>query len=170
MWNANRVFGFAHRGVARERSWSRRETTESEGSFYKSSDPLSDAAATCDPTNHRTDEGDGAFLRGTIVAPGFNTAAVAARSNNIEEGTMMESDEFTKSIEEYTAAIPSSAYLGLGMGAIALSLFLQAGGRGKWGNFVAQWVPTILIVGLYNKLVKVAGHDRNTGSAKAIGR
>jgi hypothetical protein len=34
------------------------------------------------------------------------------------------------------------------------------GGRGKWGNFIAQWVPTWLVIGLYNKLVKLEGHDR----------
>jgi hypothetical protein len=28
------------------------------------------------------------------------------------------------------------------------------------GNFIAQWVPTWLIIGLYNKLVKVEGHDQ----------
>jgi hypothetical protein len=28
------------------------------------------------------------------------------------------------------------------------------------GNFIAQWVPTWLIIGLYNKLVKLEGHDR----------
>jgi hypothetical protein len=69
-------------------------------------------------------------------------------------------DEVTKSIERYTAAIPSSAFLGVAVGAMALSLLFQLGGRGKWGNFVAQWVPTWLIVGLYNKLVKLEGHDR----------
>ena len=30
----------------------------------------------------------------------------------------------------------------------------------KWGNFVAQWVPTCLIIGLYNKVVKQEGHDQ----------
>jgi len=79
-------------------------------------------------------------------------------------------DTFTKSVEEYTAALPSSAYLGLAMGAAALSFMLQTSGRGKWGNFVAQWVPTILIMGLYNKLVKVAGHDRESGSTRTMGR
>jgi hypothetical protein len=34
------------------------------------------------------------------------------------------------------------------------------GGRGKWGNFIAQWVPTVLTLGVYNKLVKFEGHDR----------
>jgi hypothetical protein len=43
---------------------------------------------------------------------------------------------------------------------MGLSLALQLAGRGKWGNFVAQWVPTWLIIGLYNKIVKVQGHDQ----------
>jgi len=69
-------------------------------------------------------------------------------------------DQFTKSVEESTAAIPSSAYLGIAVGAMALSLICQMTGRGKWGNFIAQWVPTWLIIGVYNKLVKLEGHDQ----------
>lgn len=68
-------------------------------------------------------------------------------------------DSISKAVEEYTAAVPSSAYLGIAVGAVALSLALQLGGRGKWGNFIAQWVPTCLIIGVYNKLVKLEGHD-----------
>ena len=69
-------------------------------------------------------------------------------------------DQFTKTVEEYTSAVPSSAYLGVAVGAMALSLFFQVTGQGKWGNFIAQWVPTWLIIGLYNKLVKIEGHDQ----------
>ena len=69
-------------------------------------------------------------------------------------------DQFTKSIETYTAAVSSSAYLAVAIGAMGLSLACQVAGRGKWGNFVAQWVPTWLIIGLYNKLIKLEGHDR----------
>ena len=69
-------------------------------------------------------------------------------------------DEFTKSIERYTAAVPSSAFLGVAIGAMALSLLFQLGGRGKWGNFIAQWAPTWLILGMYNKMVKQQRHDR----------
>jgi hypothetical protein len=43
---------------------------------------------------------------------------------------------------------------------MGLSLLGQLGGRGKWGNFIAQWVPTILIMAVYNKLVKLEGHDK----------
>jgi hypothetical protein len=64
-------------------------------------------------------------------------------------------DQFTKNIEKYTAAIPSTGYLAVAIGAMALSLACQVTGRGKWGNFIGQWVPTWLIIGLYNKLVKL---------------
>ena len=70
-------------------------------------------------------------------------------------------DPFTKAIEDITAQIPSSAYLGIALGAMGLSLVCQATGRGKWGNFIAQWVPTWLIIGVYNKLVKLEGHDQH---------
>jgi hypothetical protein len=69
--------------------------------------------------------------------------------------------ELTRRIEEYTAGIPSSAYLAIAVGAMMASLAFQVAGRGKWGNFIAQWVPTWLILGLYNKVVKLEGHDRS---------
>ena len=70
-------------------------------------------------------------------------------------------DQFTKTVEAYTSTVPSSAYLGVAIGAMAVSLVCQLTGRGKWGNFIAQWVPTWLILGLYNKLVKLEGHDQS---------
>ena len=69
-------------------------------------------------------------------------------------------DQFTRAIESYTAAVPSSGYLAFAIGAMGLSLVCQVAGTGKWGNFIAQWVPTWLIIGLYSKLVKLEGHDR----------
>jgi hypothetical protein len=77
------------------------------------------------------------------------------------QGPSQTEDEFTKTIEKYTAAIPSTGYLAVAIGAIGLSLACQVTGRGKWGNFIAQWVPTWLIIGVYNKLVKLEGHDRD---------
>jgi len=43
---------------------------------------------------------------------------------------------------------------------MAGSLVLTFLGKQKLANFVAQWAPTLLIFGLYNKIVKVAGHDQ----------
>lgn len=75
------------------------------------------------------------------------------------DGDYRTEDRFTKTVEEYTAAIPSSAYLGVAVAAMAASFALQVVGQGKWGNFIAQWVPTWLVIGLYNKMVKLEGHD-----------
>ena len=79
-------------------------------------------------------------------------------------------DQVTKAIEAYTAAVPSAAYLAVAIGAMSLSLALQLAGRGKWGNFIAQWVPTCLSVGIYNKLVKLEGRDRPDGAANRRSR
>lgn len=68
-------------------------------------------------------------------------------------------DQFTKTIETYTAAVSSSGYLAIATGAFGISLACQLAGTGKWGNFIAQWAPTWLLIGLYNKLVKLEGDD-----------
>jgi hypothetical protein len=85
----------------------------------------------------------------------------------------MTEDTVTKTIEHYTSAIPSGLFLGVALGAIGASLIAQSAGRGKWGNFIAQWVPTLLILGLYNKLVKLEGHDQQdrgeAGRSEAFG-
>jgi hypothetical protein len=75
------------------------------------------------------------------------------------DGSNQTEDQLSKTLEKYTAAIPSSGYLAVAVGAMAASLALQLVGRGKWGNFIAQWVPTWLVIGLYNKIVKLEGHD-----------
>lgn len=64
-----------------------------------------------------------------------------------------------KGIEQQTAKIPSDVFLWSALGAVGLSLALELGKKKQSGNFVAQWVPTILIMGLYNKLVKTHGSD-----------
>lgn len=69
--------------------------------------------------------------------------------------------QFTKAIEEQTSKIPSAAYLAVAGGAIALSLGLFATQERKSiANFVGMWAPTFLLLGLYNKLVKLEGSDR----------
>lgn len=69
---------------------------------------------------------------------------------------------FTKTIEEQTERIPSIAFLTLGIGAVAAALTLKAMGQDNTANFVGMWAPTILIIGIYNKLVKVEGSERRS--------
>ena len=65
----------------------------------------------------------------------------------------------TKTIEHYTSQVPSGTYLSLAVGAIGLSAMLHLAGRKNDSQFVGHWVPTILLLGLYNKLVKLEGSD-----------
>jgi hypothetical protein len=90
------------------------------------------------------------------------SSAIEEKGGPMEQsnGPNRTEDQFTKTIEDYTAAIPSSTYLAVAVGAMGLSLMCQVAGQGKWGNFIAQWVPTWLIIGVYNKLVKLEGHDQ----------
>ena len=67
--------------------------------------------------------------------------------------------EFTKKIENQTAKLPSDAFLFTAIGAMALSLTLKCIGRKDDATFVGQWVAPILILGVYNKLVKQSGND-----------
>ncbi len=64
-----------------------------------------------------------------------------------------------RTIEQQTAKLPSDTFLWTALGSIALSLTLQIMGEEKKANFVGHWAPTILILGLYNKLVKLQGSD-----------
>ena len=67
------------------------------------------------------------------------------------EGTL------ARSIEQQTAKLPSDTYLWAAFGSIGLSLVLEMAGKKHAANFVGHWAPTFLILGLYNKIVKVAG-------------
>ena len=62
-------------------------------------------------------------------------------------------------IEEQTAKLPSDTFLWAALGSIGVALVLLMAGKRETANFVGQWAPTLLILGLYNKLVKVAGSD-----------
>jgi hypothetical protein len=65
-----------------------------------------------------------------------------------------------KAIEKQTAKLPSDTFLWIAVGAMATSATLQAMGNRHASVFVGQWAPTLLILGLYNKLVKQLGSDR----------
>ncbi len=64
-----------------------------------------------------------------------------------------------KTIEEQTAKLPSDLFLWAALGSIALSLGFKLAGKDDKALFVGQWPPTFLILGLYNKLVKLEGSD-----------
>jgi hypothetical protein len=62
-------------------------------------------------------------------------------------------------IEQQTAKLPSDTFLWMAGASIATSLTLKMVGRDHEALFVGQWAPTFLILGLYNKIVKLLGSD-----------
>ena len=71
----------------------------------------------------------------------------------------VEEDQFTAAIEKSTSRIPTSAYLVLALGAMAVSAGLQAWNKKHESLFIGQWAAPFLLLGIYNKLVKQHGSD-----------
>ena len=72
-----------------------------------------------------------------------------------------------KAIEQQTAKLPSDLFLWAAIGSIAASAALHLTGNKNGSVFVGQWAPTLLILGLYNKLVKQRGSDHTDTRAQA---
>ena len=85
----------------------------------------------------------GESLRGLV--PGSEKAAEVKR--------------MAKEIEKRTAQIPSDVFLWAAGASVVGSAVLHFMNRKETSNFVGQWAPTLLILGVYNKLVKQRGHD-----------
>jgi hypothetical protein len=106
---------------------------------------------------------------GTLLAKSFRTASRLTRGGREGDHRMSVSaldreqhreGTVARGIEQQTAKIPSDLFLWGAFGAIAASATLQFMGNRQVSTFVGQWAPTILILGLYNKMVKQLGSDR----------
>jgi hypothetical protein len=65
-----------------------------------------------------------------------------------------------RSIEQQTAKLPSDLFLWAAFGSIAGSLAFNMSKKAHAALFVGQWAPTFLLLGIYNKLVKLHGSER----------
>ncbi|WP_026839273.1 hypothetical protein [Gillisia sp. JM1] len=69
--------------------------------------------------------------------------------------------EATKQIEKQTSKIPSGVFLAAAIASMGGSLTLKLMDRSKTALFVGQWAAPFLLLGIYNKLVKLEGHDKS---------
>ena len=65
-----------------------------------------------------------------------------------------------KAIEKQTAKLPSDLFLWAALASIGASAVLKIMGRNSNSLFIGEWAPSFLLFGIYNKLVKVEGHDQ----------
>ncbi len=85
-------------------------------------------------------------------------------NDNRRSTTPVREGSTTKAIEHQTVKIPSSYFLAAAGGAVALSLGIALMSEKKgWANFVGNWVPSLLLLGVYNKIVKTHGSDKTEG-------
>lgn len=80
-----------------------------------------------------------------------------------QQGSQMQSHTegtVARSIEQQTAKMPSDVFLWAALGSIGASALLQVMGKKKASIFVGEWVSPFLLLGVYNKIVKVAGSDK----------
>lgn len=63
----------------------------------------------------------------------------------------------TRLLEQQAAKIPSDVFLFGGLGAMITSLGLELADHPRASRFVGMWAPTLLIMGVYNKIVKLGG-------------
>ena len=83
----------------------------------------------------------------------FEDTDLANDTSRHGEGTL------AKMIEDHTARLPSDIFLWAAVGSMVGSAILQAKGERHKSLFIGQWAPTFLILGLYNKLVKLEGSE-----------
>jgi hypothetical protein len=88
------------------------------------------------------------------MSTAYQTAPSADEATQQTEGTV------ARTIEQQTAKLPSDLFLWAAAGSIGVSLLLQLTGNKEKSHFVGQWVAPFLLLGVYNKIVKVAGSDR----------
>lgn len=75
-----------------------------------------------------------------------------------------------KAIEKHTSKMPSDWFLTAALATIGVSLAMQLSGNKHKSLFLGEWVPTILLLGVYNKIVKVSGSDRfDHGNDRSFG-
>lgn len=64
-----------------------------------------------------------------------------------------------KAIEEQTTKLPSDLFLWAAAGSIGASLASRLIGKPHTSLFFGQWAAPFLLLGLYNKLVKLEGSE-----------
>ncbi|NQD71708.1 hypothetical protein HP439_13340 [Sphingobacterium shayense] len=69
--------------------------------------------------------------------------------------------KLTEKIESQTAKVPSLFFLKAAVALMGISAALKCCNwkDDKDALFIGQWVAPFLLLGIYNKIVKTAGHD-----------
>ena len=90
----------------------------------------------------------------------MNRMSMGGIADGQSESQQHSEGPIAKAIEQQTAKLPSDTFLFAAGAAIVGSMCLKFCGRPHDALFVGQWVAPFLLLGVYNKIVKVSGSDR----------
>ena len=128
-----------------ENRQSQTHATGSGGGFHAGSSGETRGSSTGDRT------GNGGVLN--EVLDSVTNLPATARPEERTEGSV------ARMIEAQTSKLPSDTFLWAAVGAMATSAVCELTGLKDKSRFFGQWVAPLLLFGVYNKLVKVHGHD-----------
>jgi hypothetical protein len=78
--------------------------------------------------------------------------------HRVRRGEIRE-DQVTSWLEKQTAQVPSSTWLAAALASMVASLGFRAARKEHAALFVGQWAAPLLLIGIYNKMVKQHGSD-----------
>ncbi len=93
----------------------------------------------------------------SATAPKITDTQTTATGSKMEQHT---EGAVARTLEQQTTKLPSDVFLWAALGSMGVSAVLQMTGKQKASLFVGQWASPFLLLGVYNKIVKVAKSDR----------
>lgn len=106
------------------------------------------------------------------MATNVKDVAAEVKRKAANYNPMRKEGPIAKAIEEQTSKLPSDTFLWAAIGSMTASLTLKLFKQDHLALFIGQWAPSFLLLGIYNKLVKLEGHDsteKNPGGSDAMG-
>lgn len=76
--------------------------------------------------------------------------------------------EAERIVENQVRRVPPSLLVGLALGSMALSAAFAVGGKLKVANFIGQWVPSLLILATYDRLVQSESGSRTESETSGL--
>lgn len=91
---------------------------------------------------------------------GLGTKLGSGAEDLREEAVAHSEGPVAKTIEDQTAKLPSDIFLWAALASMVVSLGFRLAAKKDTSLFVGQWAAPFMLLGVYNKIVKVAGSDR----------
>ena len=80
-------------------------------------------------------------------------------TETLKDAAVQGHEQINRVAEKASSKTPTLLFTYAALASIAVSAYMQIRGKRDWSLFVGQWVPSFLLFGLYNKILKTQGAD-----------